>query len=111
MPHSKAEVEAAKRAIRVMLTERPQPTQMMIAVATGLSQGYIAKINRCAFERMNAGIRKVVEYSKMPPRERAALGTRVEALAARVSAGAARLAVRDLQIAEALADFLDRISE
>ena len=62
----------------------------MIAAATGLSRGYVAKINRCTFEAMNDGIRKIVEYSRMSVEERSAARSKVAGVAARINAGAAQ---------------------
>lgn len=110
MPDSGAEVAAAKKAIRAMLEEKPRPTQGAIAAATGISQGYVAKINRCAFTAMNDGIRKVVEYSKMSSEQRVAASSEATRIAARISAGARRLAARDPALGEAVADFIDKVA-
>lgn len=110
MAESGSELAAAKKAIRSMLDENPRPTQKQIAAATGLTQSYVAKINGCTFKRINAGIRKVLEYSKLQPAERASAEARARGLADRISTGAGRLAARDADLAEAVADFIDRVS-
>lgn len=110
MPDSSAEVAAAKKAIRSMLAEKPRPTQKRIAAATGLTQSYVAKINRCGFTRINAGIRKVVEYSKLTPAARLDAEARTTGIAERISAGAGLLAARDPHLGEAVAEFIDRVA-
>lgn len=71
---------------------------------------YVAKINRCTFTVMNDGVRKVVEYSKMSPEQRAAASAKATGLAARISAAAGRLAARDPALEETVANFIEKVA-
>jgi hypothetical protein len=110
MPDSRAEIVAAKQAIRRMLAERPRPTQVRIAAATGLTQSRVAKINKCSFERMSSGVRKVVEYSRLGAAQRVEAETRVNALADRIKTGMGRLAAADPALGEAVAEFIEKMA-
>lgn len=110
MPDSRAEIVAAKQAIKKMIAERPRPTQARIAAGTGLTQSRVAKINKCNFERMSAGVRKVVEYSNLSLEERAEAESRATSVAARLSAGAGKLAAYDPALGEAVADFIEKVA-
>ena len=109
MPELEAEVTAARKAIRHMLAEVPRPTQMRIAAATGLSQGRVAKINRCDFRRMSDGIERVVEYSRMSEAQRRVADLRVVPIADRIASDARRLAARDPALGELIADFIEKL--
>lgn len=110
MPDSQDEVAKAKKAISDMLAEKSRPTQRRISTATGLTQGYVAKINQCKFDALNPGVRRVVEYSQMSPQRRLEIEAAASGLARRVSEAAERLAARDPALGEALAEFIDRIA-
>lgn len=111
MPDSKADVAAAKRAIRDMLNEAQRPTQKRISAATGLTQGYVAKINRCEFASLNPGIRKVVEYSLMTPAGRLEVEAAASGLTERIRTGAGRLIARDPELGGAVAEFIERLTK
>jgi hypothetical protein len=104
------EVTTARVAIRHMLAERPRPTQTRIAAATGLTQGGVAKINRCGFRRMSAGVRRVVEYSRMSEAQRRAAEARAARIADRIGSGARRIAARDPALGEVIAEFIERLA-
>lgn len=93
-----------------MLNERPRPTQVQIAASTGLTQSRVAKINKCEFTRMSDGVRRVLEYSNMSPSQRDSAGDRMIAIADRIGADARRIAARDPELGEAVADFIGRLA-
>jgi hypothetical protein len=110
MAEIEAEVTAARTAIRQMLAERPRPTQVRIALATGLTQSRVAKINRCDFGRMSDGVRRVVEYSSMGVTERRAAESRAQRIAERLELAARRLGAHDPALGELIADFVEGVA-
>jgi hypothetical protein len=105
------DVVAAKRAIGALFQEKPRPKQNEIAAVTGLTQSYVAKIAKCEFQRLNAGIRKVWEYSNLSRTERSARLVSEGELAARLSSAGARLAARDPDLGEEVVRFVERVAK
>lgn len=104
------EVTAAKAAIYKMLAEVPRPTQARIAAATGLSQGRVAKINKCDFKRLSEGVRRVSGYSYMTISQRTVAERHAASSVERITAGASRLAAVNPELCDVVAEFVENLA-